>query len=106
MPNTIPAAGEAMPKNTAVPLGEVTAKIVDGLAARKAVARTIGDLIKAEAIIHTVWLAIGSSSFDSDDANAVLNTLSEGWETLRSVLSQVEAFNEDELRLELARRTA
>ncbi|KQQ70892.1 hypothetical protein ASF70_18770 [Rhizobium sp. Leaf321] len=87
-------------------LGELTENIVDGLAARKEVARTIGDLIKAEAIVHTVWLALSSPSFDGDDANAVLNTLSEAWETLKGVRSQVEAFNDAELRLELARRTA
>jgi hypothetical protein len=89
-----------------VPLGELTENIVNGLAARKAVARTIGDLIKAEAIIHTVWLAMSSSSFDSDDCNAVLNTLSEAWETLKGVKGQVEEFNVDELRAEIARRTA
>lgn len=96
------------PNSTTAPksIGELTENIVDGLKMRREIASTMEDVIKAQAIVQTVWLALSSPSFDTDDVNAVFNTLSEAMETLGRIRSSVVSFNDDELREEIARRAS
>lgn len=78
MPNTIPAAGEAMPS-------------------RKAVADCIEDMVHIRAVVKTSWLALTSPNFDVSDVSDVASNLASILETVEKCCATTYEANEAEI---------